>query len=235
MSKTALILQPFGIGDAIFAQGVAHHFMEDGYRIVWPVKEEFVEGLSRAYPRLSWVDENAFNPALFNLKKDCLCYGFRVIPIRWSNSILGKPNKIWMRTKYDMYGLRWEDWKLSAYFTRTENEDKLFYEVLGLEDGDLYNLISPTYRSDFTGHGAIEVNNGLRNITMEKLPGFSLFDWALVIERAQTIHAVNSSILYLLEILNLDAQEVHLYSRKEEKGFPHVDYLFTKNYILRYT
>lgn len=229
----ALILQAFGVGDVIFAMGVAEYFREQGYEVTWPVKPSFVEGLTRAYPNIKFDSDENYEPSLFNIKEDKIVDGVRIIPIRWSDMILGKDSKLWMRTKYDLYNLDYTKWKESAGYIRSPEKEGQLCHLFDIKIGEPYNLVNQIYRSNYTGAVPITVNNGLRNVEMRIIHGYSLFDYSLLIEYATNIHVVNSAIFYLLELLNLSAKEVHLYSRKpDEVGFPYVHYLMTKDYIL---
>jgi hypothetical protein len=40
--KICLIRQPAGLGDILFSQKIIRKLMEQGYKIVWPVKAEFL-------------------------------------------------------------------------------------------------------------------------------------------------------------------------------------------------
>jgi hypothetical protein len=234
MTKTALISQPAGWGDTIFAQGIAKHLVEQGYEVIWPVKNHMVVGLQRAYPKVNWIPDSLVNKELLDIKEDCLVNGVRIIPIRWSERILGEPVKYWMKTKFDLMGLDWRNWKEGAKFKRCGvRECKLFHEKYELERGEKYNLINTSFRNDSSKKVNINPNNGLKDVIMVFHEGYSLFDHANLIEDAENIYAANSSIFYLLELLELSAKEVHLYERTgDEIGFPHVDYIMTKNYIL---
>jgi hypothetical protein len=233
MSKRCLILQYFGLGDATFGMGVAEHFRKQGYDVTWPVLPCFLDGLQRAYPHIDFESYEKYDQNLFNIKEDTIVDGYRIIPMRWSDRLVGKESKWWMRTKYDLYNLDYTKWKESAEFVRHPEKEKELFSLLGLEDGEEYNLINSVFRSNMTGKVKIEVNNGLKNIELPFLPDYSLFDTALLIEKATTINVVNSAIFYLLELLPLQAKEIHLYSRiPDEVGFPYVHYLMTKDYIL---
>lgn len=229
----ALILQAFGIGDVIFAMGVAEHIRWQGYEIEWPVKPHFVEGLQRAYPSIKFTSDEDYPPGLFMIKEDIVVNGERIIPIRWSDHILKMDSKYWMKTKYMLYGLDYTKWKKSAYYYRDSVKELELYNSLGLKNDEEYNLINQTYKSTFGGNVPIKVENGLRNIEMIAVPGFSIFDWSYVLQNATNIHVVNSAVFYLLELLDLKAKQVHLYSRHpEERGFPYIEYLISKDYIL---
>lgn len=231
----AVILQYFGIGDVIFSQGVARHLMDQDYSIEWPVKPEFIEGLQRAYPDIHFTDYTNYPPELFLIKKDCIRDGVRIIPLRWSDQILGKPSRYWMRAKYDLFELDYNKWKQSAHFQRNPQKEQSLFDLFGITPGHPFNLVNTMFRSDASGSIVPQINNGLPVVQMTVMAGLSLFDWALMIEHATEIHVANSAILYLLELLDLQAREVHLYCRKpDETDFRYVDYLFTKDYKLHY-
>lgn len=230
---TATILQYFGIGDVIFAQGVAQHLINQGYKVIWPVRPEFIEGLQRAYPAVTFHNYQDYPPAMFDIQKDITTTHTRIIPLRWSERILRMPSKFWMRAKYDLYKLDYTKWKESAVFQRDSEKEESLFNLL--TNGEPYNLVNTMFRSDASGGVKVEINNTYRVVEMKIIPGYSLFDYSLLIERATEIHAANSSILYLLELLDLSASEVHLYCRKpDEKDFRYVDYLFTKPYKLHF-
>lgn len=234
MKQQMLILQAFGLGDCIFAQGVAKKFIADGYDVIWPVKPWFVDGLKLAYQHVTWIPDTIVKPELFDIKEDRVIDNVRIFPMRWSDRIVGKDAKYWMRTKFDLAGLDWNNWKKDAMPQRNYHREAiLMYEEYKIERGEKFNLISKIFRTDASRQIGIVTENDLRNVEMKFVDGYSLFDHAIMIERAENIYAANSAIFYLLELLNLSAKEVHLYQRTgDEVGFPYVDYLMTKNYIL---
>ena len=65
---------------------------------------------------------------------------------------------------------------------------------------------------------------------MRSIPGFSLFDWSLVIEKATEIHTVGTSINYLIELLEIEGKEVVLYKRlPDENHYENYDYILEKH------
>jgi len=230
--KKALILQYFGLGDCIFSQGIAQDLIAKRYEIVWPVKEEFVRGLQMAYPYINWMPHSLFKPELFEIKQDIERDGYRIIPIRWADSILKMKPHLWMRAKYDLYSLDFRKWKNGAQFNRDNVRESILRDRFGISEGDKFNLVNTMYRTDASGSIVPEIKNDYPIVKMEIMPNFSLFDYSWLIENAAEVHVANSAILYLLEILNFKGT-AHIYSRNEEGGgFPYVDYLMTKDYIL---
>lgn len=221
------------LGDAIWSQTLIRE-LSNGKPIIWGIEPQFVQGLQKAYPDIFWIDVKALNPDYQHFLLDCIIGGVRVIPIGHSNAIMKVPYTQCMSSKYEMYDLDWKTWKNTMYQRDLESEKRLF-EKLGLKEGEEYNLINKRFRSDEKRQVDIKLDNGLKTIEMTNLIGYSLFDWSYIIENATYIHTVSTSILFVLELLELKAKEVHLYCRKpEELHFKNVDYIFTKDYKLHY-
>ncbi len=219
-------------GDIIFIQTILKDFIKEGYEIIYPVKKEFYEGLKYAYPYINFIPDTFIQPEIFNIKEDCIVNGVRILPIRWSESLMGRPYKLHMESKYAFFGKDWKTWKQSMYCRNEEKENELF-ELLGLNDGEPYNLKSTFFGSNAQYMAYILVNNSYKDIELTNIAGYSLFDWSKVIENATTIHAASSSSLYLFELLDLSAKEVHIYNRYPiEQNLDYVRFLFTKDYIL---
>lgn len=227
---TVIINQTWGLGDIIFCQAIAWKYIQQGHKVLWPVESNFIEGLNRAYPEITFIDKNLLNI-------DYECREIRkheevlILPLRFADSIMNVQYKDCMRSKYLMAEMPLDCWKIPASFKRTWTNGSRLYEKLNPSKGE-YNLISRFFGTNSQFVAPIKVNNGFTNIELCTIKGYSLFDWADLIEDASEIHAVSSSILYILELLDLK-MPIHLYKREPlEHNFENVDYLFTKLYIL---
>lgn len=230
-NKTAVMLQPFGIGDVCFTQTIAHRFIEAGYHILWPVMPQFVEGLKRAYPQIEFIDYTKSVGVDFNAKVQKVINGMLHVPLRWSMEIMKVPYTGVMRAKYDMYGYDWQDWRKHGKWLRDGLKELQLRKHFGLKEGDEYILANKYYRSDSSGVISLPKFD-CRVIDMKTIPGYSMFDWQMVIEGAKEIHTVSTALLYVLELLDLK-QPIHLYKRlPEETHFDNVQFLFSKPYIL---
>ena len=124
----------------------------------------------------------------------------------------------------------WHKWKDKAMWQRDANKENDLIKRLKINDGEEYNLINNHFRTNNTGVTDIKINNGQRNIELAILPGFSLFDWAKVIENATEIHTVSTSIIYILELLQLKAKHVGIYPRKpDESNLQNIEYILTSH------
>jgi len=226
--------QFFGLGDVIFEQTLIHDIIAPGDKVIWPVNSSFVEGLNRAYPDFAFVDMNVLR-LNYDRKDFYEMNGVSVLPLRWADSILKLPYHMCMKSKYMLYDKDWHDWQRKAMWQRCPDKEQALQEKLGLLEGEEYNLINKYFRTDSSGIADITVDNGLRNINMSSLAGFSLFDWATIIEQAAEIHTVGTSILYVLEMLELKAKQVDMYVRKpDEKDFRNTEYLMRSHEYVKH-
>lgn len=220
-----IVNQPWGLGDIIFCMTIARRWQAEGHTVIWPVLPHFVDGLRRAYPDIHFTDMNLVHIDYERMDEHDW-NGHRVVPLRWNVEILGVPYEQCMASKYSLFEMDYKDWKDNAMWERDrEKERDLSVEIGAIKP---YKLVNQYYTSDASQNVMI-VKPGA--IYMRPIPGYSLFDWVGILEDAEEIHAVSSSILYLLELLDLK-QPLHLYSRPTDKNFSQVSYLFTKPYIL---
>lgn len=219
-----IVNQPFGIGDVIWSQTVVREVAE-AKRIVWGVFPQYVEALSRAYTDISFIDHRLVN-INYDRRDEYVMHGARVLPIRHADTIIKKPYNMCMRAKYDMYGVDWQRWKLHARWRRDIAREKELLERFAI-DGD-YNLVNNFAGTELQLKGKIAVDNGLPTIDMRKVEDYTLFDWATIIENAAHIYTISTSIIYLLEMLDLKAKEVHYYLKPNEADFSSTDYILAQ-------
>lgn len=224
-------MQRFGLGDVIFSMSAIRSL---GDKILWPVMPYYVEGCNRAYPDITFIDYNLMNIDWMNKSEVQIADGV-ILPLAWQDT----PLRNCMKLKYDFFGLPWNNWKANAMWTRDRWKERELFEKLDIKGP--FNLISSRYGNDVRGNNPSPHSimfplptNGLPNVHMSMISGFSLFDWAEVIEEATEIHAVSSSIIYLLELLELNAKKIHIHIRKPfEKSHENYQYILTShNYIL---
>lgn len=230
-----VINQPWGLGDIIFCMTIARRWKEQGNEIYWPVLPQFVDGCKRAYPDIIFMDWRTMAVDYENRNEhDIVIDGleYRVVPLRWNVENLNVPYSRCMETKYSWFGWDFKEWKEKAHFKRdAEREQECYSALIGQATQEEYTLVNRYFGSNSQFKAEIPAYG----VSMNRANGYSLFDYAKLIENATYIYVANSSILYLLELLDLKAKEIHLYCRKPiEKDFKNTEYLFTKPYILHY-
>jgi hypothetical protein len=224
--------QFFGLGDIIFIEPLYRMYHELEYRVVAPVNDEYY-----------WIKD--YIPYVDFRKKSEFKYSYETVeqpddgrlhlPTRFSHPLYrghdlhyGDDRGNWMRDKYLYLGLDEWMWKTMKWERKAQRENDLFSQ-LGIK-GE-YNLINEHFGGTFE-RVAINPNNGLQNVYVERVGNFTLLDWALVIEMASNIYVVDSSIVWPIEVLDTRAKELHIYPRYP--FLEDVNYFkdqFTKNWI----
>lgn len=222
-------LQTFGLGDCLYCQTLVKKLAKSGDKILWPVESHFAEGLNRAYPDVTFIDKRHVN-FNFDRMEDFVDGECRILPIRWADQILRVPYTQCMSSKYTLYNLDWMDWREQAGWVHDIKKQKELSKLLGLNFGGEYTLVNKFFGSNSQYSADIHPIDGLFQVEMRTIPGFSLFDWSHIIANATNIHTVSTSIIYILEMLNIEAKEVHLYVRKPiETDFRNIDYLLQRH------
>lgn len=233
-AKTVMPMQFFGIGDVIFCITLARRYWLPHAEVVWPVMPHYVEGLNRAYPDIRFVDYSTVD-CNWNDKTERMVGDTFITPLRWSYEITNVPFKDCMKSKYGMYSLDWRQWKDLAQWNRDETKEMELFNIVN-PTNQPFNLSNKYFRCDSSGHIArINIPSTafrLPIIEMKTIEGYSIFDWALVMEKASQIHTVSTSIIYLLEILKLRA---HIYIRRpDERSHANYDYLLEQSHNLKF-
>ncbi len=207
-----LVLQSFGLGDIIFCRTLVKSLTSDGL-IFWPVKEHYYHDLVRAYPDIYWIKGEGMADLAPTTKNEIL--KAQAVPIRWSDTFQKVPYEAVMAAKYAMYNMDWRDWKQDAMWQRDSGMENSLFEIHGVKPQEEYALCSLTYGSDFQHSIALNLppTTMRKQVFIKQIPGYSLFDWAKLIEFATEIHFVASSNIYLLELLQLQAKNINIYPR----------------------
>ena len=211
MDKIITILQPVGLGDILFCQKIAHVLIKNGYKVYWPMNT------------YSWVSDYIQTDGLFWVSSPS-----ESLTLNLQYSIESNHPYDIMKCKYNMIGkmlkelpielhnIDWSDWSNYLKINRNfEKENKLYYDVLGLKDDEEYVFVNTMYGVNQYIPKAKNsiVNKNLKIIELNFIGGFTLFDWCKVIENAAEIHTADTSINYLIEVLNLKSKILKLHPR----------------------
>jgi hypothetical protein len=216
MKKICILQQEAGIGDIIFCQGIAKIFLRNDYRVVWPISPSILHVSEYLDKNIEFYDNTQDFPLkdyflssyekkkiLFTENQDCF------IPLGYSSHMIQPIKSEIMQSKYRICNLDWKIWKKELEFNRNlKKENELFYDVLGLKDNQDYLFLNQNY--------VTQPHNIKKNIThlannfpsmdiceMRFVEGFTLFDWCKVFENMHSTLTVDTSLMYILEKLNL--------------------------------
>lgn len=236
-----LINQPSGLGDIIFCQKIADMFIDNGYKVIWPVVPEYHLTVNKHMKK-----NNLFFPCVdeeFSLKE---YYNSRVsvpshisgndiyLPLRYAD--LRFPNQSVMKAKYKILNLDYNGWQDHFIFERdSKKEDILYYEILGLKDDSKYTLLNRKYGSPpHYKEKMINAPAGDNIVEMAFYKDFTMFDWCKVIECAEKIYSVDTSLFYIIDKLSIKTKNLYSFSRGQPPTFIHIDGLFTTPWDYRY-
>ena len=125
-----------------------------------------------------------------------------------------------MLNKYKMVGLNHQKWAEYIWLNRNhQKEQNLFFEVLGLKQGEKYAVTTPVIGTppqhlSFLNY---EVSTNLRKVPIFFYDQFTVFDWCKVLEEAEEFFVEPTSPIFLLELLNPKAKRFELFSRDNVK------------------
>jgi hypothetical protein len=225
--KEVIFNQFFGIGDIMFIEPIMRRSFQAGHKVILPVLDKYYD-IKRHFPYIGFIKKDKLNIDYENQK--IVDNGTQIIyPVRWSREFFKSPLNYTMMNKYKMFDLPLDTWREFTFLRDMDTEQRLMDE---LELPEHFNLINHNWHSFNDSHRGFTVDNGMVNIEMRFIPGYTLLDWASVIERASTIHSVNTALLYLLETLDV-TDDLFLYSRRADgKDYKNTEYLRTKKYEL---
>lgn len=231
--KPCIIKQPAGIGDVFFCQKIARVMMSREYQVIWPLR-----------PDIIWIREyipNIYFPSVDDVFPGKEIFdtaaGFAIeetgafISIATAD-LTHNDGKI-MSSKYSMLGIDFSDWQDYFHFDRNlDKENELYYNVLGLTDDAEFIFINNLYNTDIKNSNLFSKNNfDLPVVELKIIDGFTLFDWCKVLERAKKIHTINTSINYIIEVIDTLYDEYVIYAH-DERNKSEIDYLFKKPHTM---
>jgi len=233
INKKILINQPYFLGDIIFVMAIIQKFINDGYDVIYPVRDEYIN-LQKNFPTVNMIPLSKFPEYETYNSHNIIIEDDKYIAISLRHSYARTAINRHMKNKYDIVELPLETWRNIKIVRDFKTEEKLFTE-LGLKPNEKYNLINEFHRP-FFHRTPIIVESEFRNIYMSQLSGYSLLDWIGVMENAESIHTIATSIIFPMDAINTMPEKMHIYRRYNENNgtyYDHSDYnyLLTKDYV----
>jgi hypothetical protein len=221
---TILIRQPAGLGDILFTFKIAIELNKkyNPKQILWPVVDQYID-----LPNYIEVPENihfisqstAFpNKEIYEtyyrqiIKQDNFIY----IPLDYScHSIYGEFNfQENLYSKYKFVNLSFSDW--SSYIKLKRNfqkENELYNIKVGKKPYILVNRNYGTWPGTITRNDIV-LSSEFDIVEMNFTEGYNIFDWIKILENAEEIHTLQTSLAYIVDILKLE--KVYIYQRTQE-------------------
>lgn len=212
MSKKKLgIIQSRGLGDIIIALPIANEFKNE-YEIYWPICEEFLDHVKNHVPWIHWIPipSDKFGHYFYELPMERLkqfkCDEILCLYQSLSSHIEFSSEEFFQYTTFDQYkylkaGIPFlNKWKLKECISRNINtEQNLFNKLVKNENYVVLHLEGWDHYAEFD-RKIIPNNWQIIEVTKESK---SLFDWLTILENAQSIIAVDSSVANLVDQMGI--------------------------------
>lgn len=223
IAKRRYVVNQFlSLGDILFLIPMIRELMLEGNSVLWPIDERYLP-MRKHFPDIPFVPKSDYNLPYEARGRITTEHG-ELLPYRFASELQGLTLRDCMKAKYSLYHHDYRIWRKLYWKRDYENESRLI-TLLNLPEK--FNLINQYY--GHLGELTVQVNvqNDLPQVHMSNIPGYTLVDWLGVVERASEIHMANSSLNYLIELMDIDVP-VYLYKRGiwGEQGYEYSDYLF---------
>lgn len=205
--KTVGILQPGRLGDIIICLPIAKFYSEQGYKVYWPIFENYVKMLTEVIDYVHflpvtsdvyscvWQARGTFmNYEVTNIIDLAATFPGSTVTQQYVAEGDGFGKEKFDEFKYKIAKVPFEEkWKLT-YKRNTQKEQEVYDKYVNAEKYDVYSLkhsrgkINKTIQSKYQ---LIEMNED-----------HSIFDWRLVLEKAQNICLVDSAVSNFVEQIN---------------------------------
>lgn len=233
MNKICLIHHPIGIGDIFFLQYIGRKYLELGYKVIWPIRndilwiKDYIPDITFCLPEDNFPGKEYYGQDLIINSPNFVYLGLKKAHM-WND----KYTHI-MKSKYSLLNLDWTRWHEGFIFNRNiEKEMDLYYNILGLTDDTKYvfwnNMASVDTRT-------CDVIDNLKfdypKIALRYIDGYSLFDWCKVFENAAEIHTVHTGVNYLIDKLNIRANVYNMYQGLHALEVQHIPFVKKPKFI----
>lgn len=222
--KICYINQQLGIGDVFFCQKIARHYFDNGYKVIWPVRKD-----------LLWYNDYLDAPGVYFVEPGTtIMLNDKVVEPDVVLDLQNADQRVQctsvLEAKYAYANIDWHDWSDYFNFNRnTEKENSLFYDVLGLKDGEEYAFVNPyvgTPPNTIMKEAMKELTTDIKQVDIQFLSDYNVLDWCKVLEEAAEIHMVDTCFNYVFEKLEPKARIKNLYSRFTPGSWHDVGRLF---------
>jgi len=237
IKRTYFIDQPRFLGDTIYVMAIAQHYANKGCKIIFPIEgdEKHIKDMQYAFPTVNIVSVNDVKEYENYYATNKIDDKYHVIPCILNSMKASFTTQ--MKNKYTGNGFDFNMWR-EIKIIRNLKKEKELINKLNIKENEKFSLINENYRSNIPSKVAktkvnkisiSNINVGNRKIFLKFIEGYSLLDWIGVIERANKIYTVHTSIHYLIELFST-TKEVHIFKRGDE-NHNRYDFLFKKEYI----
>jgi len=225
--KTLVVNQPAGVGDLIFVQPILEHFITNGFKIILPVIERYFLMAKKYLPRngLEYVgiDEDYPFKSVFdnpNVLNDGI---YTYLPLAHSHRHFN--NCPLMLSKYVFSQVPLVDYRKYIPKIRDFNRELKLMKLMNI-DNEKFCLVNklfgtPPQSNEREISLPPEFGRIIEIDYREELQAeFHPFDWIGMIQAANSIHFVQTSLSFIADIYAQKETTLHLYDRVARGNSP---------------
>lgn len=223
--KDIIINQPAGLGDILFCQKIAHVYKLNGYNVIWPVSDQYLDA----------VKEHVISDATF-ISTNAGLLDDPFIPRVNLHTADQHFSGCMMDAKYKLTSIDWSDWR--EYLNISYNSKRMWklFEMLCLDDStQRYSVVNRWFGTPPHSQSCAHIPQVPgKVIEMSPIDGYTIFDWAYILNHAAEIHTVDTSLMFIIEKLGFPDEhhpQLYCYSRFNPPDFRNVTHLFKKPWM----
>jgi len=211
MGKKLGLIQSRGLGDIIIGLPIANYYRRQGWEVLWPIAEPWAEMMARSAPWVKWIpitiDSGPFfydvpMQRLKNFKCDeIICLYQALTGQDFHNEVY------FQHTKFDQYkylraGVPFiEKWQLSQCITRDPVREQALYDRIVTNPN--YVVVHLEGSDHRAGWDPSMIPAGWQTIEITNQQTPNIFDWLLILERAQSLVLVDSVFSNIVDQMSI--------------------------------
>lgn len=207
MYPRLIVYHHLGLGDHFICNGLVHALLESTAREIWlPTKANNAQTVKQLYEdydsvKIIQTSETDHSKEVLGINNLSTQYNVPLLKISFN----GDPNRDFDRAFYDQIGmdfdLRWSNFRMPV----NELPALEFFKKHIPQDDEPYALVHDT---GSVGSFQLDIGTDLKVVKIQ--PGLTqtLLDWKFVMERAHEIHCIDSSVIHLVDSLNVGASRL---------------------------
>ena len=238
------IRQPAGLGDIFFLQKAASYYIRNGFEIIWPVIKhyEYIKqyNLNDKIKYISFDDLSEDIKKIYTSDQILSTNDYLYIPFDHACGIINDCDNF-MDSKYKLLNITYKNWQDYVKFKRYPDKEICCREKFGLKPQEKFIFVNSLFASPpkiYKRNISIQSNIKIIEQKEEHLHEINFFDLSWILENAEEIHTVETSLCYLIECLKT-TNKLFVYNRiidgaPQHSNFDYIRKIYKKdwNYIV---
>lgn len=216
------IIQPGKIGDIVICLPIAKWYSDKGYKVIWPVDRNIINNFIGYVDYVDWIpidfDCRVAHQVCFNaFCNKVIDLSFTITGANTLNTenYLKQDQYSFDEYKYFIADVPFEE-KWNLQITRNEDKENVLYNKLNLQTD--YVVVQQQSSDRFR---LVEwENSNIKRIDIDPKLSSSVFEWLKVLENAKQHILIASSLLNVVDQLNIRCEKHYVLMKEGYDGDP---------------